>query len=198
MLHLPFSARPMLTVVFWIACAAWILPEVVAWRVRRSSDSSQARDHGSLDLIVILWWGGIAMAFLMSSFLPQAAMPWRRTPVFLVGICFMFMGVALRWYSAAVLGKYFTFDIAIQSGQALIEAGPYRYIRHPSYSGALLSLLGFGLALGNWAGLAAALACLGFAYAYRIPIEEQALSSAFGDVYEQYMNRTWRLVPFLF
>jgi protein-S-isoprenylcysteine O-methyltransferase Ste14 len=174
------------------------LPEVVAWRVRRSSDSSQARDHGSLDLIVILWWGGIAMAFLMSSFLPQAAMPWRRTPVFLVGICFMFMGVALRWYSAAVLGKYFTFDIAIQSGQALIEAGPYRYIRHPSYSGALLSLLGFGLALGNWAGLAAALACLGFAYAYRIPIEEQALSSAFGDVYEQYMNRTWRLVPFLF
>src|SRR5271155_60421 len=115
MLHLPFSARPMLTVVFWIACAAWILPEVVAWRVRRSSDSSQARDHGSLDLIVILWWGGIAMAFLMSSFLPQAAMPWRRTPVFLVGICFMFMGVALRWYSAAVLGKYFTFDIAIQS-----------------------------------------------------------------------------------
>jgi protein-S-isoprenylcysteine O-methyltransferase Ste14 len=58
--------------------------------------------------------------------------------------------------------------------------------------------LGFGLALGNWAGLAASLSCLGFAYSYRIPIEEQALSSALGDVYKQYMNRTWRLVPFLF
>ena len=198
MFRLPFSARPILTVTFWIACAAWILPEVVAWRVRRSSDSSQARDHGSLNLIVILWWGGIAMAVLMSSLLPQGAMSWKRSSIFLFGICFMLMGVALRWYSAAVLGKYFTFDIAIQSGQPLIEVGPYRYVRHPSYSGALLSLLGFGLVLGNWAGLAAALSCLGSAYFYRIPIEERALSSAFGDAYKQYMNRTWRLVPFLF
>lgn len=198
MLHLPFSTRPILTAIFWVACAAWILPEVAAWRVKRSSDSSQARDHGSLNLIVILWWVGIAMAVLMSSLLPQAAVSWERTSVFLVGICFVLMGVTLRWYSAAVLGKYFTFDVAIQGGQTLIEAGPYRYIRHPSYSGALLSLLGFGLALGNWAGLATALSCLGCAYFYRIPIEEQELSSALGDVYKQYMNRTWRLIPFLF
>lgn len=198
MFHFPFSARPILTVTFWLACAAWILPEVFAWRAKQSSDSSQVRDHGSLNLMVILWWSGIAIAVLMSSLLPQAAMSWRRTSVFLVGICLMLMGVALRWYSAAVLGKYFTFDVTIQGGQTLIEAGPYRYVRHPSYSGALLSLLGFGLALGNWAGLAAALTCLGFAYSYRIPIEERALTSAFGDVYKQYMNRTWRLVPFLF
>src|SRR5271154_6535209 len=183
MLHLPFSARPILTVVFWIACAAWILPEIVAWQAKRSSDSSQARDHGSLNLIVVLWWGGIAVAVLMSSLLPHAAMSWKRTSVFLVGISFMFVGIALRWYSAAVLGKYFTFDIAIQSGQTLIEAGPYRYIRHPSYSGALLSLLGCGLALGNWAGLCAGMCCLGFAYAYRIPVEEAVLASALGDVY---------------
>jgi protein-S-isoprenylcysteine O-methyltransferase len=110
----------------------------------------------------------------------------------------MLLGVGLRWYSATVLGKYFTFDIAIQHGQVLIEAGPYRYVRHPSYSGALLTLLGFGLALGNWAGLAAAFACLGSAYAYRIPIEEAALCSALGDTYKQYMRRTWRIVPFMF
>jgi protein-S-isoprenylcysteine O-methyltransferase Ste14 len=138
------------------------------------------------------------MAVLMSLLLPRAAMSWKRTSIFLVGICFMLVGAALRWYSAAVLGKYFTFDVAIQSGQTLIEAGPYRYVRHPSNSGALLSLLGFGLALGNWAALTAALSCLGFAYFYRIPVEERALSSALGDVYKQYMNRTWRLIPFLF
>jgi protein-S-isoprenylcysteine O-methyltransferase Ste14 len=147
---------------------------------------------------VILWWVGIAMAVLMPSLLPQAAVSWERTSVFLVGICFMLTGVTLRWYSAAVLGKYFTFDVAIRGDQTLIEVGPYRYVRHPSYSGALLSLLGFALALGNWVGLAASLSCLAFAYSYRIPIEEQALSSALGDVYKQYMNRTWRLVPFLF
>jgi len=52
--------------------------------------------------------------------------------LFIAGICLMLLGVALRWYSVSVLGKYFTFDVAIHSGQVLVEVGPYRYIRHPS------------------------------------------------------------------
>jgi len=110
----------------------------------------------------------------------------------------MLLGIVLRWYSAGILGEYFTFDIATRGGQVLIEAGPYRYVRHPSYSGALLTLLGFGFALGNWAGLVAAVFCLGAAYSYRIPIEEAALTAALGDPYKEYVRRTWRLVPFLF
>jgi protein-S-isoprenylcysteine O-methyltransferase Ste14 len=194
----PFSAGPIIALIFWSAFATWILPEIVAWRVKRSTDSTKARDQGSLTFIAILWWIGIAIDFSFSLLLPQAALSWGRAPIFFVGICMMLLGIALRWYSAAVLGKYFTFDVAIQSGQILIEVGPYRYIRHPSYSGALLTLLGFGLALGNWAGLAAALFCLGSAYGYRIPVEEAALASVLGDAYEQYMKRTQRLVPFLF
>ena len=184
--------------IFWGAFASWVLPEVIAWRVKRSSDSSKARDKGSLSLIVVLWWLGIAMDFSLSLLLPHATISWKRISLFSVGIGLMLIGVALRWYSVAVLGKYFTFDVAIQDGQVLIEAGPYRYIRHPSYSGALLSLVGFGLALGNWAGLAVSFSCLGFAYVYRIPTEESALVSALGETYSQYQKRTWRLVPFLF
>jgi protein-S-isoprenylcysteine O-methyltransferase len=138
------------------------------------------------------------MDFSLSALLPQAAISWKRTSLFFVGICLMLLGIALRWYSAATLGKYFTFDVAIQTEQILVEAGPYRYIRHPSYSGALLTLLGFGLALGNWVGLVAALSSLGLAYAYRIPVEEAALAAALGEAYKQYVRRTWRLVPFLF
>ena len=138
------------------------------------------------------------MDFSLSLLLPQAAISWKRTSLFFVGICFMLLGIALRWYSAGTLGKYFTFDVAIQTGQTLVEVGPYRYLRHPSYSGALLTLLGFGLALGNWLGLAANLSSMGFAYAYRISVEEAALVSALGESYKQYMRRTWRLVPFLF
>ncbi len=110
----------------------------------------------------------------------------------------MLSGLALRWYSALLLGKYFTFDVAIHGGQTLIEAGPYRFVRHPSYGGALLTLFGFGLALGNWAGLVASLSCLGSAYAYRIPVEEAALTAALGEAYERYVRRTRRLVPFVF
>jgi protein-S-isoprenylcysteine O-methyltransferase Ste14 len=116
----------------------------------------------------------------------------------LVGIALMLAGIALRQYSMAVLGKFFTFDVAVDSGHALVETGPYRYVRHPSYTGALLTLFGFGLALGNWAGLATALFCLAFAYTYRIRVEEAALSAALGEPYKEYVGRTWRLVPFLF
>jgi protein-S-isoprenylcysteine O-methyltransferase Ste14 len=198
MLPLPFLSGRVYARTFWVAFASWIVPEAIAWKVKQSTDSSKARDQGSLGLIVILWWTGIAADFLLSFLLPQAAILWKRTAVFSAGICLMLAGIALRWYAATILGKYFTFDVAIHSGQTLVEAGPYRYLRHPSYSGALLTLLGFGLALGNWAGLATALFCLGSAYAYRIPIEETALAAALGEPYKRYVNRTWRLVPFLF
>lgn len=195
---LPFSAGPTFALVFWGAFAIWILPEINAWRVKRSTDLSQKLDEGSLNFIALLWWIGIAASFLFSMLLPRAAILRERTGLFYSGICLMLLGVALRWYSAAILGKYFTFDVSIQSGQMLVESGPYRYIRHPSYSGALLTLLGFGLALGNWASLVAAPSCLGIAYARRIPVEESALVHTLGETYEQYMKRTWRLVPFLF
>src|SRR5260370_25493268 len=140
---LPFSGGPIFALIFWGACASWILPEVVAWRLKRSTDSSKARDRGSLNLIAVLWWSGIAMDFSLSLLLPQAAIPWKRTSLFFVGICLMLLGIALRWYSAALLVKYFTFDVSIQSGLFLVEVRPSHFIRHPSYSGALLTFLGF-------------------------------------------------------
>jgi protein-S-isoprenylcysteine O-methyltransferase Ste14 len=55
------------------------------------------------------------------------------------------------------LGRYFTVDVASQALQPVIDVGPYRLVRHPSYAGMLPALFGFGLALGNWAGLFAML-----------------------------------------
>jgi protein-S-isoprenylcysteine O-methyltransferase Ste14 len=187
---LPFTGERIYALMFWAAYALWVVPEVVASRTRRSSDSSKAGDQGTLKLIALLWSFGMGMDVFLSFFLPQAAISWKRTSIFFAGVGLMLAGIALRWYSVSVLGKYFTFDVAIHSGQTVIEAGPYRYVRHPSYSGALLTLLGFGLTMGNWAGLAVALASLGFAYAYRIPVEEAALASALGEPYRQYVSRT--------
>src|SRR5207245_11225302 len=96
--------------MFWGACGVWVRPEVVGWWVRRSTGNAEARDKGSLILIVILWWTGIVLDFSLSFLLPQAAISWKRPSVFFVGICLMLSGITLRWYSAAVLGKYFTFD----------------------------------------------------------------------------------------
>ena len=195
---LPFNGGLIYALLFWSACVLWILPEIIASRFKRSPDASKVRDRGSLNLIVALWWVGMAVDFSSALFLPKAAIVWNPTLVFFAGIGLMLAGTAFRWYSVSILGKYFTFDVAIQSGQNLVETGPYRYIRHPSYSGALLALVGFGLALGNWAGLGVFLGCMAGAYAYRIPVEEASLAGALGQPYRQYVTRTWRLVPFLF
>jgi protein-S-isoprenylcysteine O-methyltransferase len=195
---LPFSGRPIFALIFWAAFASWVLPEIIASRTKRSTDSSTPRDRGSLYLIAALWWLGIAMGFSLAWLVPQAGIHGNRTALFFVGISLMILGIVFRWYCVSVLGKYFTFDVAIHTGHTLVEAGPYRYVRHPSYTGALLTLVGFGLSLGNWAGLAVVISCMGLAYAYRIPTEEAALASALGESYTQYRKRTWYLLPFLF
>ncbi len=110
----------------------------------------------------------------------------------------MLAGMALRFYAMSVLGRSFTYYVAIAAKQTVVEAGPYQYVRHPSYTGALMIFVGLGLALGNWAGLLALLACVGIAYAYRIAVEESVLAVTLGEPYQQYMRRTRRLVPFLF
>ena len=195
---LPFAGDRAYAVLFWSACALWMLPEIIAARVRRSGDSALAQDQGSLNLIATLWIVGIGLDIWLSFWLPEAAIIWKRGLFCFAGLGLMVGGVSFRWYSASLLGKYFTFDVATHSGQTVIEKGPYRYIRHPSYTGGLLSSVGFGLAMGNWAGLLAGLSCLGAAYAYRIAVEERALVLALGEPYRQYLKRTWRLVPFLF
>ena len=146
---LPFSGDFIYSVTYWIASASWIGPEIIASVAKRSKTPSNAHDRGSLRLIKLLWAIGIAAAVTIAIWLPQTAMTRQRAGIFWAGICLIFMGTAFRWYSAQVLGKFFTFDVAILDGHTLIESGPYRYIRHPSYTGALVALVGFGFALGR-------------------------------------------------
>jgi protein-S-isoprenylcysteine O-methyltransferase Ste14 len=147
---------------------------------------------------MVLLWVALASAFTLSLDVPQGTITYKRTWVFFVGITLMLAGLAFRFYAMRVLGRFFTYDVAVQAGQTIVEAGPYRYIRHPSYTGALITLVGLGLALGNWLALFTILVCMGIAYAYRITVEEAALIAGLGEPYKQYMRRTQRLVPFLF
>jgi protein-S-isoprenylcysteine O-methyltransferase Ste14 len=80
----------------------------------------------------------------------------------------------------------------------VVESGPYRLIRHPSYTGALLALFGIALALTNWASLAAIILGNAVGFGYRVMVEERALSCALGQSYSVYMRRTRRLIPFIF
>ncbi|HEX2776224.1 MAG TPA: isoprenylcysteine carboxylmethyltransferase family protein [Candidatus Acidoferrales bacterium] len=193
---LPFVST-IYAIIFWTTFILWIVPEIIVSK-RKAPELSSKSDRGSLVVVMVLLWIGIGTDFALCFQLPQAAIRSEREPIFFVGIGLMFAGMALRLYSISLLGRYFTFEVAVHSDQPIIEAGPYRYIRHPSYAGALITITGLGLALGNWAGLIALLGCMAIAYAYRIPIEEAALLAALGEPYEKYIRRTYRLIPYIF
>jgi protein-S-isoprenylcysteine O-methyltransferase Ste14 len=195
---LPFSGGPLYAIIFWAVYVTWMLLEIRGAKNKPAKDRSQNRDRGSYQLILLLFWLALGSAFALAFLFPQATIVWHRVAVFFVGILLMLAGIAFRFYAMSVLGKFFTYQVVVQSAQVVVQAGPYRYIRHPSYTGALITLAGLGLALGNWASLLALFACMGAGYSYRISVEEHALLTALGEPYREYMQRTRRLVPFLF
>ena len=107
----------------------------------------------------------------------------------------MLAGLLLREWSILVLGAFFSPVVEIEAGHRLVTAGPYRWIRHPAYTGMILYFLGISLALATWVGALVVLAAMVAATLYRMRVEEDLLLAAFGAEYQAYMSRTWRLFP---
>ena len=103
-------------------------------------------------------------------------------------------GGVLRLAPVFVLGRRFSGLVAIQPEHRLVTSGFYGVIRHPSYLGLLVLVLGWGLAFRSGVGIVIALLMLAVVLA-RIQAEERLLGETFGAEYDAYRGRTWRLVP---
>jgi protein-S-isoprenylcysteine O-methyltransferase len=107
-------------------------------------------------------------------------------------------GIVLRWFAILYLGRFFTVNVAIHADHQVVDSGPYRFIRHPSYTGGLLTAVGFSMTLNNWGSFVIiVLPCVAVTL-WRIHLEEQALRAALGERYSSYMWRTRRLIPFIY
>ena len=138
----------------------------------------------------------IGLGIRAAVYVPQAAITFARPELFALGLGLALAGIAFRWYAIARLGRFFTTRVMVASGQTVVDTGPYRLVRHPSYTGALLTVLGVLLSNTNWLSLACfVLAIPGFAY--RIAVEERALADGIGQPYRDYMQRTKRLIPYV-
>jgi protein-S-isoprenylcysteine O-methyltransferase len=165
--------------------------------LKRSGKGAADADRGSLALIWLVILASIFAAFTLANALPQLTLGpagiYRPA-----GAALFAAGIILRWYAILVLGRFFTVNVAIASDHRLVEAGPYRLLRHPSYTGALLGFLGLGLCLDNWASLALLMVPTSVVFLRRMRIEENALLETFGERYRDYMRRTRRLIPFIY
>jgi protein-S-isoprenylcysteine O-methyltransferase Ste14 len=111
------------------------------------------------------------------------------------GLVVIGAGLVLRVVSVLVLGQSFRTFILVEAGQAVVRRGPYRWVRHPSYTGLLLIVAGFGVGSGNALSLVVSLLLPLPAIALRIFIEESELVYVMGDEYREYQRATARLVP---
>ncbi|GAA3911641.1 methyltransferase family protein [Luteimonas lutimaris] len=174
----------------WFASECWILLRL------RSGDAGRRRDGGTLRVLVVVIFASIALATGFDGLdVARFARP-LQAPLWWLGIALMVAGMPLRWWSIHVLARHFTVDVAIRPDHELIRSGPYRLLRHPSYTGLLMTFAGFALCLGNWLSLAA-MAPVVLALMWRIQVEERALSAAFPDGYPAYARTTKRLLPYV-
>ena len=115
-----------------------------------------------------------------------------------LGILLTLAGIVLRQWAIWILGKFFSPNVRIVTGQEIVKEGPYRILRHPAYTGFLMIFIGFGLAFGTWVGTLANVILLSPAIYYRIRVEENAMRKEFGEEYIEYSRKTKRLIPLLF
>ncbi len=192
-----FVNHPSAALVLAGTYLTWIVPESILTRSRRPRAGAQAHDRASRFVLMLCIFTGIFLGGAAAFVERQFAVPWERTALFGAGIVLMLGGEAFRLSAIRVLGKFFTVVVAIQPGQTVVEKGPYRWIRHPSYSGAILTFLGLGLVFGNWLSLLLIATFTAIGYGYRIRVEENALMEALGESYREYMKRTKRIIPFV-
>jgi protein-S-isoprenylcysteine O-methyltransferase Ste14 len=139
---------------------------------------------------------GLAGAFLLAAAVASRAVgPRIAGPYRAAGLVVTWSGLAIRVWAIAVLGRSFRTTVEVDREQAVIQTGPYGWVRHPSYTGLLLIAAGFGLATGYWLAIIVCIAVPLPALLWRIRVEEAELTRVLGDRYRAYQARTKRLVP---
>jgi protein-S-isoprenylcysteine O-methyltransferase Ste14 len=174
-------------VALQLTLAAWFVLELsLRVRERVHGRGGAARDRGTRVLIAVTLGISVAVAVVSAS---------RSTGPRIAGVIVMWLGLAIRVWAIAALGRAFRTTVEVDPGQTVVSSGPYRWVRHPSYSGLLLILIGCGLASGNWLALVVCALLPLPALLRRIHVEEAELTSVLGDRYRVYETQTKRLIP---
>jgi protein-S-isoprenylcysteine O-methyltransferase len=191
----------MTTIIAYILIASFLILE---GRLRQGHEAktlvATEADRGSTRRVGVVFGTCIMLmiAAPVLNLLGVAQITWLSTALGWGGVGLIIVSLALRVWTARVLGAYYTRTLRIISEQHIVQKGPYRLIRHPGYLADIFLWIGGGLAVLNWIVLIVMLIIIPYAYIYRIRSEEEMLAQAFVDEFTAYRAKTWRLIPFIY
>ncbi|HYK93292.1 MAG TPA: isoprenylcysteine carboxylmethyltransferase family protein [Thermoplasmata archaeon] len=182
-----------------IGGVAWVAAEYYGrwstWQQGAARKPPSTLDRGTYPAIALSIAVGMistALAFLfgVGGLLPSWAAP--------LGLGLVAVGLLIRVWALRTLGRFFTMPITLRADHEIVQKGPYRWLRHPAYTGGFLTVVGMSIALGPWVGIAITVVGCLIAYVYRIQVEEATLLTRFGNDYRAYSATTWRLLPLVY
>jgi len=177
----------------WLACWGIFSRRVKATARRESVASRLSYILPIMMAAILLATPALDVSVLSERFLPASgARLWGG-----IGAAITLGGLLFTVWARVRLGSNWSGTVTIKEDHELITSGPYRFVRHPIYTGLLLAFLGQAIAVGQWRGvLAVALAAS--AFWRKLRIEEQWMREHFGSAYEAYSQRVAALIPFVF
>lgn len=199
MLYCPlFDKLPLMLdakMAFPTICSLWLLfkQKELDWK----SVKANAKTDGYSTILIVI-------AGMISQSLPIIL--WKRNAIqyqsldlaAYIGILMLFGGLYLRIQAIDELDKFFTNEVRIANDWKLIKTGTYRYIRHGSYTGSILTMLGTSVLFHSWISLFMSFIFLFIVYDYRIRLEEKMLVDFFGENYVEYKKTTKKLIPYIY
>ena len=174
----------------WIA---WLVYWTLAARGTKPNRREESVASRLSHIIPLSLAVGLLATTHVPAWLAAPVLPWRDA-WFWLGFCLVVIGVALSVAARIHLGGNWSGTVTVKQGHDLIRSGPYRWVRHPTYTGLLLALLGSAIALDEWRGpVAVVLATL--ALLRKIAVEESFLAGHFGDAHARYRAEVPALLP---
>lgn len=175
---------------------AWL----VYWRIsefgvkpvaRRESDLSRSMHTVPLALCAFL----LALPSLPDGFLCERFLP-KTSDVYWLGAAWVALGLGFAVWARVHLGGNWSGTVTLKHDHELIRSGPYRFVRHPIYTGLLAALLGSAIVRGEWRGLFAVMVAF-VALWRKSRLEERWLGDLFGSEYTNYSQDVAALIPFI-
>jgi protein-S-isoprenylcysteine O-methyltransferase Ste14 len=186
--------------IFWITFIlgfGYLAFELYLLASRRGREPIAGDDRGTLPWIWMLIIGSCLFGFFVATRFSFFRWPQELWIAILADLLIL-AGFTFRLWAILHLGKLFTVDVGIQRGHRVVQDGPYRLVRHPSYAGGMMAMTGIACLTFNWLGFVVIVVCCFAAYTIRISVEENVLMKNLGDDYRRYAAQTKRLIPWIF